>query len=438
MNTSLQILLSIAVIILVAKLAGALSARIGLPLILGELIAGVLLGPTVLDIWSIPWLSHPAAADGVSVVSVFKVLAELGVVMLMFMAGLETDAEMMQTLVAPAFWAAVGGVVLPMAGGVFLALRFHYSWQEAVFIGTILTATSVTITAQTLMNLKQLRSKAGSTILAAAVIDDVLGLIVLSLVIAIAPQIASGGAVSWSGMAVTVAKMAVCLVTMFWLGPPITKWMFRQAARLHGHHTEVAAALIVAFLLAFQAQWLGGMAAITGAYIAGLFVAQTPSHQKVLQDLNPIIHSFFGPLFFVSIGLAVNARHVSGGIAFFVILLAIAILGKIAGCGLGARLNGFTGRESLIVGIGMIPRGEVGLITASLGLAAGLVSSDLYVQVVVLVLITTLITPALLRFAFPPARSGAVPTADKSAGLDDSTLSGENLVNAESAAASGF
>ena len=180
------------------------------------------------------------------------------------------------------------------------------------------------------------------------------------------------------------------------------------------------------------------MAAITGAYIAGLFVAQTPSHQKVLQDLNPIIHSFFGPLFFVSIGLAVNARHVSGGIAFFVILLAIAVLGKIAGCGLGARLNGFTGRESLIVGIGMIPRGEVGLITASLGLAAGLVSSDLYVQVVVLVLITTLITPALLRFAFPPERSGAVPTADKSAGLDDSTLSGENLVNAESAAASVF
>ncbi len=436
MNTSLQILLSIAVIILVAKLAGALSARIGLPLILGELIAGVLLGPTVLDIWSIPWLSHPSAADGVSVVSVFQVLAELGVVLLMFVAGLETDAEMMHTLVAPAFWAAAGGVVLPMVGGVFLALRFHYSWQEAIFIGTILTATSVTITAQTLMNLKQLRSKAGSTILAAAVIDDVLGLIVLSLVIAISPQIATGGAVSWSSLAMTVLKMAVCLVTMFWLGPPITKWIFRRAARLHGHHTEVAAALIVAFLLAFQAQWLGGMAAITGAYIAGLFVAETPAHQKVLQELHPIIHSFFGPLFFVSIGLAVNARHVSGGIVFFLILLVIAIAGKIAGCGVGARLNGFTSRESMIVGIGMIPRGEVGLITASLGLAAGLVSRDVYVQVVVLVLITTLITPAMLRFAFP----ATVPAAEapEFARIDSLTLNGDDLGNAERSAATGF
>ena len=438
MNTSLQILLGIAVIILVAKLAGALSARVGLPLILGELLAGVLLGPTVFDIWSIDWLAHPAASDGVSVVNVFKVLAELGVVLLMFVAGLETDADMMHTLVAPAFWAATGGVVLPMAGGVLLARQFNYSWQEAIFVGTILTATSVTITAQTLINLKQLRSKAGSTILAAAVIDDILGLIVLSLVIAVAPQIAAGGTVSLYGMLTTVAKMAVSLITMFWMGPPVTKWLFRQAARMHGHHTEVAAALVVAFLLAFQAQWLGGMAAITGAYIAGLFVAQTPAHQKVLQDLNPIIHSFFGPLFFVSIGLAVNARHVSGGIAFFLILLTIAIAGKIAGCGLGAHLNGFSGRESLIVGIGMIPRGEVGLITASLGLAAGLVTGDLYVQVVVLVLITTLITPAMLRFAFPPTPSVLGAPADDSAGIAKLALAGENLDNAETSAASSY
>ncbi len=333
----------------------------------------------------------------------------------------------MRTTVAPAFWAATGGVVLPMAGGVFLALRFHYSWQEALFIGTILTATSVTITAQTLMNLKQLRSRAGSTILSAAVIDDVLGLIVLSLVIAIAPQIANGGTASWRGMAFTIVKMAISLLGMFWLGPPVTKWIFRRAARLHGHHTEVAAALIVAFLLAFQAQWLGGMAAITGAYIAGLFVAQTPAHQKVLEELHPIIHSFFGPIFFVSIGLAVNARHVSGGMLFFAILLLIAIAGKIAGCGLGARFTGFTNRESMVVGIGMIPRGEVGLITASLGLAAGLVTRDVYVQVVVLVLITTLITPAMLKYAFPPATSPAGSTVPA---IDSLTMGdgGENFV----------
>jgi Na+:H+ antiporter len=430
-NTSLQILFFVAVIILVAKLAGALSARVGLPLILGELLAGVVLGPTVLDIFSLPILRRPEGPEGVSVASVFYILAEVGVVLLMFVAGLETDTAMMRTTVAPAFWAAAGGVVLPMAGGACLARLFHFTWPEAVFIGTILTATSVTITAQTLMNLKQLRSRAGSTILSAAVIDDVMGLIVLSLVIALAPQMAGGGQASWRDMAFTILKMAICMITMFWFGPPITKWVMHRATRLHGYHIEAAAALIIAFLLAFDAQWFGSMAAITGAYVAGLFVAQTASHERVLQDLHPMVNSLFGPIFFVSIGLAVNARHVSGSILFFALLLLMAIVGKLAGCGLGARLNGFTNRESMVVGIGMVPRGEVGLITASLGLAAGLVTRDIYVQVVVLVLITTLVTPALLKYAFPPARSVASAPA---VAIDSLAMTGE----AESSVASGF
>src|SRR5262245_10265934 len=270
MNSSLQILLCIALIILAAKLSGALTARIGLPLVLGELLAGVFLGPTLLDIWSIPWLAHPSSADSVSVAAVFRVLAQSGVVLLMFIAGLETDVAMMRNAVAPAFWAATGGVVLPMFVGSVAARQFGFTWQEAIFIGTILTATSVTITAQTLMNLKQLRTKVGSTILGAAVIDDVLGLIVLSLVIAIAPQMTSGESMSWQALVLTLTKMVICLVLFFWLGPTVTRWTLKQASRLHGHHTEVAAALIIAFLLAFQAEWLGGMAAITGAYLGGL------------------------------------------------------------------------------------------------------------------------------------------------------------------------
>ncbi len=170
---------------------------------------------------------------------------------------------------------------------------------------------------------------------------------------------------------------------------------------MHGHHTEAASALIVAFLFAFLSQRLGGLAAITGAYLGGLFVAMTSAQEQVSRELHPMVNSFFGPIFFVSIGLEVNARHFTGGIGLFLALLLIAIVGKVVGCGLGARLNRFTDRESLIVGIGMIPRGEVGLITASLGLAAHLVTRDVYSQVVVLVLITTLITPPLLRLAFP-------------------------------------
>lgn len=401
MSTSLQILLCVAVIIVAAKLAGALTARIGLPLVLGELLAGVILGPTLLNIWGFAWFQPAAAAGNVSVAVVFKILAEVGVVLLMFLAGLETDIAMMRSAVAPAFWAATGGVILPMVGGCLLSRQFGFTWPEAIFIGTILTATSVTITAQTLMNLQQLRSKAGSTILGAAVIDDVLGLIVLSLVIALTPQIVSGQALSLRALSFTLGKMLVCLVTLLWWGPPIARWMFRQAAKLRGHHTEVATALILSFLFAFYAEWLGGMAAITGAYLAGLFVSATPAREKVVQDIHPMISALFGPIFFVSIGLEVNARHLTGGIAFFALLLLIAIAGKIVGCGFGAWASGFTRRESLVVGVGMIPRGEVGLITASLGFAASLVSSNVYAQIVVLVLMTTLITPVLLRFAFP-------------------------------------
>ena len=402
MSISLQILLCVTVVIVTAKLAASASSRLGLPLVLGELIAGVTLGPSVFNIWGIPWLAHNSLF---SVPDIFKVLADLGVIFLMFMAGMETDVTMLRSTVGPAFWSAAGGVVLPMIGGYALSRGFGFSIVESVFIGTILTATSVTITAQTLMNLNQLRSKIGSTILGAAVIDDVLGLIVLSVVIALAPQMSNAGDASWRGLGSILGRVVLCLATMVALGPIITRWAIKYSARLHGHHTETAVALAVAMLLAFDAQWFGGMAAITGSYLAGLFVAMTPSRRKVSDDLRPMLNSFFGPVFFVSVGMEVNAWHVGGRIGFFLLLLAIAICGKVLGCGMGARSSGFSRRDSLTVGVGMIPRGEVGLITASLGLAAGLVSQDVYVQSVALVLVTTLVTPALLRFCFSKAET---------------------------------
>lgn len=405
MTISLQLLLFVAIVIVTAKVAATASSRLGLPLVLGELLAGILLGPSFLNVWGMHWFA-PITADGVSVDSVFKILADIGVVLLMFVAGIETDVSMMRRTVGPAFWAAAGGVVLPMAGGYMLSKAFGFSTVEAIFIGTILTATSVTITAQALMNLNQLRSKVGSTILGAAVIDDVLGLVVLSAVIAVAPLLAgqakTGGG-SFNGLAMILGRMVLCLVTMGLFGPFLTRWALKFAERLHGHHTEAAVALAIAMLLAFDAQLLGGMAAITGAYLAGLFVAVTPQRQKVSEDVHPLLNSFFGPVFFVSIGMEVNAWHVGGKVVFFLVLLAIAIFGKILGCGVGAFGNGFSGRESLSVGVGMIPRGEVGLITASLGWTAGLVTRDVYVQAVALVLLTTLITPPLLRYTFPKA-----------------------------------
>ncbi len=404
MEISLQILLFIALLILLAKLVGGLSGRLGLPLVLGELLAGVILGPTVLNIWRFSWFSSPAPVDGnlpLSLAAVVKVLAQLGVVILMFLAGLETDIGMMKAAVGPAFWAACGGVVLPFGGGIVVARAVGYGWSEAVFTGTVLTATSVSITAQTLMNLNKLRSKVGSTILGGAVIDDVLGLVVLSLVVALELNRGHLPGSSWMSVGVTVGRMAVFLLLVFWLGPSFTRFIFNQKRHLPGPHTSMAAALGLAFFFAFLADYGGGMAAITGSYLAGLLVAATPAHVEVVEEVRSMTNSFFGPLFFVSIGLEINARKLGGHFGFFLLILLVAVLGKVLGCGLGAWFKGFNGRDSLIVGVGMIPRGEVGLITASIGWSAGLISAEIYSLVIILVLATTLVTPILLRLCFP-------------------------------------
>ena len=402
MSTSVQILLFVAVIIVCAKICGATAARFGLPLVLGELLAGVLLGPTGLNIGVLPCFRTAPGSGAVPISNVLKIMATIGVVVLMFSAGVETDTATMRRSLAPAFWAAFGGVIVPFVAGCLLSHRAGFGWVEALFIGTILTATSVTITAQTLTNLGQLRSRPGSTILGAAVIDDVLGLIVLSFVVALSTQISHPHAHNWAGLAIAVSRIAICLGVLFWIGSSATRWALKQASRLHGAHGELAAALSMGLLLALLTEWLGGMAAITGAYLAGLFVAATPARGEIADDLRAMTNSFWGPLFFVSVGLEVNARQVGSRVGLFGLLLAVAVFGKLLGSGLGVRLSGFSNRDSWIVGVGMIPRGEIGLITASLGFAAGLVSQTVYIQILILVLATTLITPALLKFAFQP------------------------------------
>lgn len=423
MNISLQVLFFLALLILLAKAAGGLASRIGFPAVLGELLAGVVLGPTLINVWRFPWfaVSAPAGINAhVSLSAFINVLAEVGVVVLMFLAGLETDISAMKKAFGPAFWAACGGVILPFAGSALIGHELGFAWREAIFIGTILTATSVSITAQTLMNLKQLRSKAGSTILAAAVIDDVLGLLVLSLVIAVESDVASthmsGSALVSFGW--TVAKMAIFFLFAFLIGPKLIRFAFKAARHFKVEHTSLAAALAIGFLFAFLAQYGGGMAAITGSYLAGLFIAASPTdHAEVISELRSMTNSFFGPLFFASIGLEINAWALGGHIGFFFVILAIAILGKVFGCGLGAWVNGFSGRDGLIVGVGMIPRGEVGLITANIGWAAGIVSPEIYSLVIVLVLATTLVTPPMLSLCFG-RKPASIDVATASAGLE--------------------
>jgi len=456
----LQLLLLLALVVLLSKYAGALSLRLGQPAVLGQIALGLILGPTILNIvnWHIGgfYLFGGVPPEGFSVwhsampvggfsgealLHTFKDLAEIGVILLMFVAGLETDLKAVLRVGRVAFWAAVGGVIAPMASAFlatagFEALGLPFSLYEALFIGAVLTATSVSISAQTLMELKQLRSKEGSTILGAAVIDDVIGIIILSLVIAFKPVgvgaaqspsqlldwIMRGlGAAGLSGSAEGLIRVAILVVMMaafFYVAIIADRWLIqpllKHFERLPIGEGLLAAALVVGFLYAWGAEWLGNVAAITGSYLAGVLISRHPIREEVLEKLHTITYGLFVPVFFISIGMEANARPIFAPLlqpsamsraqwlmfCFAVAIVVLAVLAKVLGCLIGARLSGFTMRESYKVGVGMISRGEVGIIVALVGLNAGIITRPVFSVMILMVLVTTLVTPIWLRAVF--------------------------------------
>ena len=408
----LQLLLALALVVPAAKLAGHAAHKLGQPSVFGEILAGLLLGPTALDLLGWPVFLPAGAEAGTGVLPVLLDLAELGVVLLMFVAGMETDLEEMRRVGGVAFWAAAGGVVLPFAGGIALAAAFGWPlvWQGA-FIGTILTATSVSISAQTLMDLGRLRTREGVTILGAAVIDDVMGIIVLSVIVALAR---AGGGADVQGVGLVVARMV-----LFFVGALLAGRLFRPlAAWADGLGTSqplLAIVVATALMYAWAAEYLGGIAAITGSYVAGVLFAQTPLRKRIDEGLAPLTYSVLVPVFFVSIGLRANARELGAHAAFTAVLVLVAILAKVAGCAAGARLMGFSRTEALRVGVGMISRGEVGLIVAGYGLSHQIIDQDVFSASVIMVLATTVVTPPLLRLVFP-AKPGRRSPADDVAG----------------------
>src|SRR5262245_60373035 len=430
----LQFLLLLVIIIFAAKAAGALSVRFGQPAVFGEILIGLILGPTVIDILHL-WpfaLNHDALRQTV------KDFSEIGVILLMFVAGLETDLDEMKRVGRVAFWAAAGGVLLPMIGGVAAGRYFGYDLRESIFIGTVLTATSVSISAQTLMDLNQLKSKEGSTILGAAVIDDVMGIIVLSFVIAFSaigvpdgagsslPVMLSKSLFAGSKLAeiiLVIILMAVFFFVSIWFGRRYFERLLEWVKKVPASQPLLAFCVGMAFLYAIFAQYLGQVAAITGSYIAGVLFTRTRFKREIDAGIHPLTYSILVPVFFISIGLEANGRALlrnSSNITLLVVILIVAIAGKVLGCGLLARLCRFNNLESLRVGIGMISRGEVGLIVAGVGLTSGVISQEIFSLMVIMVLVTTMITPLLLRSVFPPWEDAAgVEVYEAFAGMGD-------------------
>jgi Kef-type K+ transport system membrane component KefB len=353
----------------------------------------------LLNVLGWPLFAAPGGIDAAPLLDLVRDLAQVGVLLLMFVAGLETDLVMMRHVGRVAFWSALGGVLLPMVFGVVTAVAFGLPlyWQ-AVFVGAILTATSVSISAQTLLELDALRTREGSTILGAAVIDDVMGIIVLSLVVALAK--ASGAGLNWGELGVVVVRVIIYFVAAVAarrLLTPVLRW----ASTLGVSQAVLSAGLVIMFLYAWAAEYVGAVAAITGAYLAGVLIAQTDFKKEIDAGIHPLTYSIFVPLFFISIGLEANARELGPRAMFTVVLVLVAIVAKAVGCGVFARLFGFATIESVRVGVGMISRGEVGLIVAGYGLANGLIGSDVFSASVLMVLVTTMVTPPLMRLVFP-------------------------------------
>ena len=382
-TTSYHFLFEIAVILLSTKVLGIVTKRFALPQVVGALLAGLLLGPAMLGL-----LQETTLMDQ---------LAELGVIVLMFNAGLETDLSELKKAGRSAFVIALIGVLVPLAGGFALAALFNQgpdAFLQNVFIGVILTATSVSITVETLKEIGRLSTRSGNAILGAAIIDDVLGIVALTIITSL-----SG---TGANVAVILLKIAVFFavsVVMWMLFHRLAEWWFNRYNRDKRRFVVISFAFCL--LYAYVAEEFFGVADITGAYIAGLIFAKTPRVTYLQDRFETLSYTLLSPIFFASIGLKVVLPQMSGTILLFSGLLILwAVVSKILGCGLGARLCGYSGQDSLRIGVGMISRGEVALIVANNGIAAGLMKESFFGPVVLMVIATTILTPVLLKLVY--------------------------------------
>lgn len=373
-------LLDIALILASTKIGGLVSRKLKMPEVLGALFAGIILGPIILNV--------------VHYDSNIKLLSNLGVILLMFLAGLETDLEQLKQAGKSSLVIGSLGIVLPLVFGSLCAFLFYQNTIENIFIGVILTATSVSITVETLIELGKLRTKAGINILGAAVVDDILGLILISVLLTVNSDTGNASLV-WVMLKIVLFCLLGVLAILF-LPKPIN----RMTQKLEPNRTMLTFSLAAALLVAFAAENLG-IAAITGAYLCGLLFSQFQHKEYIEKNVKAISSGFLSPIFFASVGLEAKLDGISiRVIAITMVMFVVAVIGKVVGCGAAARLFKMSRRESLQIGVGMISRGEVAIITANIGLQNGIITQEVFIPTILVVLLTTVVTPLLLKLSF--------------------------------------
>ncbi|MGW8249263.1 MAG: cation:proton antiporter [Anaerolineales bacterium] len=392
MTPFLQFDIALVVIIVAAKIGGYISYKLNQPSVLGELIVGIILGPSLLDFLHWPYFTDEHLTETISH------LAELGVLLLMFIAGLDLHLSDLAKSGKVSAFAGIFGVILPLGLGTLVGLLFQLELLSALFIGLVLSATSVSISAQTLMELNVLRSRVGIGLLGAAVFDDVLVVLGLSIFIAV---IQAGDNSSWLSILMVILQMVIYLAVAIGVGIWLLPKLSSMVEKLPISRGLVTFAFVVALLYAWAAESLGSMAALTGAFLAGLMFSQTRIKEYIESGISTLAYAFFVPIFFVNVGLSANAKQLTAQSLFLLlVMVVVAIVGKVFGAGLGARLAGLSNLESLQLGVGMMSRGEVGLIVATVGILEGLISQETFAAIVGVVIVTTLLTPPSLRYLF--------------------------------------
>ncbi len=380
------ILKDLAIIIVFAKFFGLIARKCKAPQVVGQIVAGLIIGPSVLGL--------------VQQSDFITQMAEVGVILLMFSAGLETNLKDLLKTGPIAFLIACAGVLVPLVGGALLYMGFYGmapwgsdKFYEAVFIGVIMTATSVSITVQALKDLGKLKGKVGTTILSAAIIDDVLGIIVLTFVIGFKNPDSNPGKVVIS----TVLFFLMALV----VGYVLFK-IFNFIDKKHPHTRRIPIlGLALCFAFSYVAEVYFGIADITGAYVAGIVLCSIEDSGYIAEKMDISSYMIFGPVFFASIGLKTAIDNVNGEIILFSIgFVIVAMVCKIIGCGLMARICRFNGADSLKIGVGMMTRGEVALIVSQKGLSVGMIDPVYFTAVILLIIVSSISTPIMLKMLY--------------------------------------
>lgn len=371
----MELLAQLAIIIVATKLAGSIAVKFGQPSVLGEIIIGIIIGPAVLGI--------------IHSNELLKTFSELGVIFLMFFAGVETNIKDLTKNIKPALSVAFMGVILPFIGGYIVGIQFGMNNTHAIFLGIVLTATSVSISVQTFRELNFMHTRESATVLGAAIADDIIGLIILAIML----SITLGGDISITAILVKqTIFFAVILLTNWLVLPKLIKWMDKPKLP----DLLIVLSIVTCLTYSYFAEYMG-ISNIIGAFFAGLAFTSPKTSIILEEKVLPTISVLFIPVFFVSIGLEVSFVGFFDHIWLIIILSVVAVITKIIGASLGARFTGFAGISTLIIGIAMVSRGEVALITSKIGLQNGLFTEEYFTPIIIAIVVTTLVTPPLLK-----------------------------------------